>query len=107
MQNALTAVETTDRPRVVRASVVHRPIFRRNVLFLEVADNGVGMTPEILRKAKTPFFSTRAGNHVGLGLTGCSQMVSTLNGRRFIGSKPGMGTVAKVRIPIRTHRLAS
>ncbi|TIW17749.1 MAG: HAMP domain-containing histidine kinase, partial [Mesorhizobium sp.] len=60
----------------------------------------VGMTPEVLRKAKTPFFSTRAGNHVGLGLTGCSQMVATLNGRLFIDSKPGAGTVVKVRIPI-------
>ncbi|RWD52340.1 MAG: sensor histidine kinase [Mesorhizobium sp.] len=101
VQNALTAVENIDRPSVVvKASVVHRPIFRRSVLFLEVADNGIGMTPEVLRKAKTPFFSTRAGNHVGLGLTGCSQMVATLNGRLFIDSKPGAGTLVKVRIPI-------
>ncbi|RWL78723.1 MAG: ATP-binding protein [Mesorhizobium sp.] len=106
VQNALTAVETTDRPCVlVKASVLHRPIFRRNILFLEVADNGVGMTPEILRKAKTPFFSTKAGNHVGLGLTGCSQMVATLNGKLFIDSKPGAGTVVRVRIPLRAYRL--
>ncbi|WP_188394069.1 ATP-binding protein [Mesorhizobium sp. SARCC-RB16n] len=63
------------------------------------------MTPEILRKAKTPFFSTRARNHVCLGLTGCSQMVSTLEGRLFIDSKPGAGTVVKVQIPIGKCRL--
>ncbi len=103
VQNALTAVEGNDSPKIiVKASVQRQPLFRRNALLIEVADNGAGMTPEIAKKATTPFFSTRAGNHVGLGLTGCSQMVATLNGKLHIDSKPGAGTTIKVRIPVPT-----
>lgn len=57
------------------------------------------MTPAIVEKATTPFFSTPAGNHTGLGLTACSHMVSTLNGTLF-SSIPGAGTVVHVKVPL-------
>lgn len=49
-----------------------RPPYRNRPL--ELADNGAGVTPA---KVTTPFYSTGAGNHTGLGLTACSHMVST------------------------------
>ncbi|MER9632856.1 hypothetical protein [Mesorhizobium sp. M0228] len=54
-----------------------------------MADKGAGMTSAIVEKATTPFFSARAGNHTGLGLTASSHMVSTLKGKLFISSIPG------------------
>jgi signal transduction histidine kinase len=57
------------------------------------------MTREARRKATEPFFSTRAGAHVGLGLTGCLQMVLALKGHLRIMSKPGIGTTIRILVP--------
>ncbi|MHA6645211.1 sensor histidine kinase [Mesorhizobium sp. A623] len=100
VENALTALTDTKNPRIlIAASVKPHPFFRRSSLFFEVTDNGTGMTPAILEKATIPFFSTRAGNHAGLGLTACSQMVSTLKGKLAVKSSPGIGTTVQVKIP--------
>lgn len=39
------------------------------------------------------FYSSRSGNHTGLGLTACSHMVSTLKRKLFISRIPDAGTV--------------
>lgn len=105
VENALLALTDIKNPRIlIAASVKRQPFFRRCSLFFEVTDNGAGMTPAVLEKATIPFFSTRAGNHAGLGLTACSQMVSTLKGKFAIKSAPGIGTTVLVRIPCqRSH----
>ncbi|MEI9430171.1 ATP-binding protein [Mesorhizobium sp. Cs1299R1N3] len=64
-----------------------------------MGDNGAGLTPAVVEKATTHFFSTRAGNHTGLGLTACSHMVSTLKGKLFMSSIPDAGTVVHVKVP--------
>lgn len=76
---------------------------------MEVADKGAGMTPAIVEKATTPFFSTPAGNHTGLGLTACSHMVSTLKRKLFISRSPDAGTVVHVvpYHPRRCNRVAA
>lgn len=100
VENAITALADSKDPRIlITASVKRHQIFLRSSLFFEVTDNGTGMTPAVLEKATVPFFSTRAGNHAGLGLTACSQMVSTLKGKLVIKSTPGIGTTVQVKIP--------
>ncbi|MER9832583.1 HAMP domain-containing histidine kinase [Mesorhizobium sp. M0134] len=103
VQNAETAVNGRQNPKITVRTALRRLRFlgRTNVI-LEVSDNGVGMTPEIAEKATVPFFSTKAGNHVGLGLTGCAQMAATLRGKLTVNSSPDNGTVVQVRIPIQT-----
>ncbi|RWH83973.1 MAG: sensor histidine kinase [Mesorhizobium sp.] len=101
IQNAETAVNGRLNPKIsVRTDLKRRRILGGTDLLLEVEDNGAGMTPEIMEKATVPFFSTKAGNHVGLGLTACAQMVATLKGKLTIDSKPDVGTVVKVRVPV-------
>lgn len=101
IENAVTALAETKNPRIsIAASIKRQSLFARKFLLLEIADNGAGMTPAIVEKATTPFFSTRAGNHTGLGLTACSHMVSTLKGKLFIRSTPGAGTVVHVKVPL-------
>lgn len=46
------------------------------------------------------FFSTKAGSHTGLGLTGCTQMVTAGAGRFNITSGPGCGTTVQVSVPV-------
>lgn len=101
IENALAASADVKDARVLASATVKRhPFLPRTYLVLEVADKGSGMPPTIAAKATNPFFSTRAGNHTGLGLTACSQMVSTLNGKLIIKTAHGIGTTVQVRIPL-------
>lgn len=107
LENALAALSGARNAGVLVSATLRRhPFLPRNYLLLEVADKGAGMPPAIVAKATTPFFSTRAGNHTGLGLTACSQMVSTLNGKLVIQSAQGVGTTVQVRIPVRSTAAA-
>ncbi|WP_457301074.1 ATP-binding protein [Phyllobacterium sp. P5_D12] len=49
-----------------------------------------------MAKAKQPFFSTKAGGHVGLGLTNCVELMKTMAGRLDISSTPGKGTSVRI-----------
>ncbi len=62
---------------------------------LEVADDGLGMPPEILSKAFEPLFSTKPpGKGTGLGLPLSRQMVKDYGGILSLESTPGQGTRA-------------
>ncbi|QPC95567.1 sensor histidine kinase KdpD [Mesorhizobium sp. INR15] len=101
IENGLVASSGVKNARVfVSATVKRHPFLPRAYLVLEVVDKGLGMPPAIAAKATNPFFTTRAGSHTGLGLTACSQMVSTLRGKLTINSAPGVGTTVVVRIPV-------
>ena len=41
---------------------------RQDTLTITIADNGCGMTPEVLRSVTDPFYTTRTTRKVGLGL---------------------------------------
>ena len=69
------------------------------MLVLEVHDDGVGMTPDVLKRVGTPFFTTRAQG-TGLGLAQCQRLVGTAGGRLRIDSEPGKGTTVTVSLPI-------
>jgi CheY-like chemotaxis protein len=67
---------------------------------LSVVDNGVGMTPEVLRRALEPFFSTKAeGKGVGLGLSGVHAFVERAGGFVTIESREGNGTTVSFHLP--------
>lgn len=101
VKNAETALCGRRNARIqIMAQVKGERIFRQRRLLVEVKDNGPGMSPEVLARAKIPFFSTRAGSHTGLGLTGCAQMVAALRGKFNIASQPGKGTSVQISIPI-------
>jgi two-component system, response regulator PhcR len=69
------------------------------MLVLEVHDDGVGMTPDVLKRVGTPFFTTRAQG-TGLGLAQCQRLIGTAGGRLRIESEPGKGTTVTISLPI-------
>ena len=77
-------------------SVVARA--RAEELELRVQDQGVGMSPEILNRVGTPFFTTKTEGS-GLGLATCQRLVGTAGGRLQIESEPGVGTTVTVILP--------
>jgi len=67
---------------------------------LRVADEGRGMTPEVLARAGEPFFTTKGtGEGMGLGLFLARTFAEQLGGGLTLTSAPGTGTVVELRWP--------
>ncbi|OVE79164.1 hypothetical protein BVY01_03200 [bacterium I07] len=62
------------------------------VLCICINDNGKGMDPEHVEKALDPFFTTKAGKKVGLGLNLLAQSARRTGGTLNIMSESGSGT---------------
>jgi signal transduction histidine kinase/CheY-like chemotaxis protein len=67
---------------------------------LRVADDGVGMPPEVVARAFEPFFSTKPADHgTGLGLSIVYGIATRMGGSVAIDSTPGGGTTVVVALP--------
>lgn len=80
-----------------KVSILARP--EDGMLELQVRDDGVGMAPDVLNRAGTPFFTTRADG-TGLGLAQCQRLIGTAGGRIRIESSPGVGTTVTIILPL-------
>ena len=69
--------------------------------WLEVADTGVGIAPELQGRIFEPFFSTKAASEgSGLGLAVVHGIAVRHGGRVEVASEPGRGSVFRVTIPL-------
>jgi len=69
-------------------------------IVLRVADEGAGMTPEILERIFDPFFTTKElGVGTGLGLSLVLRIVTQAGGAIDVESTPGAGSVFTVFLP--------
>ena len=77
-----------------------RPVGDNDVK-ITIADDGVGMSDEVRRRAFDPFFTTRrAQGGTGLGLHIIHNLVTqTLGGRLTLESRPGRGATLRIVIP--------
>lgn len=66
---------------------------------LDVADNGEGMSPDVVAKAMQAFYSTKP-NGSGLGLSTTSRIVSAHEGTLDVTSKPKVGSRFEIRLPL-------
>lgn len=96
--NAGQAIETTGQ---VTLSVRREG----DLAVIEVADTGIGMTPEVLAHAMEPFFTARAdGTGTGLGLAMVYGFIRQSGGDIAITSAPGSGTVVRLTLPLQENR---
>jgi signal transduction histidine kinase len=73
----------------------------KDLIFVEVIDQGFGIAPQNLDKIFKPFFTTKPlGYGTGLGLPISLRIVKHLGGRIEVESKLNKGTIFKVVLPI-------
>jgi len=65
---------------------------------ISVEDDGPGMDEETLQRAFIPFFTTKETG-TGLGLALCEKLLRSQEGTIQISSKPGEGTLVRIRLP--------
>jgi PAS domain S-box-containing protein len=69
-------------------------------VLVQIADQGVGMTPDVLRRAFDPFFSTKGSRTRGLGLAASFGLIQRHDGRIDLTSAPGKGTQVLITLPV-------
>lgn len=96
------AVQAVDPERGVVGIEVNGGRTAEGGAFIEVRDDGVGMSDEVLESAFQPFFTTRGtGEGAGLGLSLARNVVRHLGGSLELRSQQGMGTLARLVLPAR------
>jgi signal transduction histidine kinase/DNA-binding NarL/FixJ family response regulator len=97
-KNAWEALIETPNPKI---TISARLSDDARMIIAAVADNGPGIPPEIIEKIWLSFFTTKGGRGgTGLGLSACMAIVSQMNGKIGVESKPGEGTVFTVTLPV-------
>ena len=108
--NAMEAIDSEEGIIVVRTGSLHvkKGFFHDAVLdenlpegrycFVEIADNGQGMTPDIRDKAFEPFFTTKFAGR-GLGLASTLGIVRGHDGAIKLESVPERGTRVTIFLP--------
>lgn len=92
--NACQGLESPDQAILVETGLEDGKIV------LRIQDQGPGMTPESLRRAKDPFYTTRREQGgLGLGLTIAQTIVQDHQGELNVTSDSGAGFTAVIRLP--------
>jgi two-component system, sensor histidine kinase and response regulator len=82
---------------------------RRLLLCLEVADEGIGLTPSQCERLFKPFTqgddsTTRRYGGTGLGLVICKRLAELMGGEVGVESVPGQGSRFRVEVPLRYEK---
>jgi two-component system, NtrC family, nitrogen regulation sensor histidine kinase NtrY len=85
--NAIEAVKEVENAKIQLSAYISS----NNKTILKVADNGSGMSEEVLDKIFIPFFSTRKSGS-GIGLSLCKQIMMLHKGHIQVQSTEGEGT---------------
>lgn len=76
-------------------------IYPGDYVRLDIADTGVGMSPDTCKRIFEPFFTTKShGNGTGLGLAAVQGMVESHKGEIEVDSIEGKGTTFHIYLPV-------
>ena len=93
LSNAVKAIEGVGRVAIRSAAT-------DGSVRIEIADTGVGMTPEVQARIFEPFFTTRdVGQGKGLGLSIAWGIIEKHGGSIDVTSTPGEGSCFVVSLP--------
>jgi signal transduction histidine kinase len=79
--------------------------FKSGMIEIRISDTGVGMSPEVCRRAFESFFTTKEiGRGTGLGLFISYNLVAEIDGTIVMESEPDKGTTVIIRVPRRPKK---
>jgi signal transduction histidine kinase len=103
MLNALDAMEAKGAGHEHKLEVDKN--VKDDMVEIRIRDTGVGMSPEVCRRAFESFFTTKEiSKGTGLGLFISYNLVREIDGTIELQSEPGRGTTVLVRIPVRPKK---
>lgn len=95
---SLHILDVVENSIEANASKIEIKIFekeKKDLLVVEIKDNGRGMNKETINKVLDPFYTTRTTRRVGMGLSLLAQSSKESNGNFEINSEIGIGTNVK------------
>ena len=98
--NAYEAMEGGGRVVITAKTLrVDDGVERRDVVVVELADDGPGMPQETADRVFSPFFATKPQGS-GLGLSIVGKIVNAHDGSIDLETLPGRGTLIRVTLPV-------
>lgn len=93
--NAIEASARNPAPRRVSVLIAHQA----NSRAIQITDSGPGIPPELQQVVMEPFFTTRPGEGMGLGLYIVQSLLEQMRGELHLAPAPGGGGMAVVTLP--------
>ena len=101
--NALDAMNAKDVEQEHNLKITTK--CSNDVVEIRVSDTGIGMKPEVCKRAFESFFTTKEiGKGTGLGLFISYNLVTEIDGTIELESELGKGTTVIIRIPLRPRK---
>ncbi|MGH7854905.1 MAG: ATP-binding protein, partial [Candidatus Binatia bacterium] len=69
-------------------------------IVIMLSDTGIGIDSDVLPRIFQPFFTSKKRRGLGLGLPICDRIAKAHGGTIKVESKPGEGTLFKIRLPL-------
>ncbi len=97
LKNSVEAI-----PKERRGEITITTKSQENKFYLEIKDNGNGITKEVMQKIQEPFFTTKT-NGTGLGVSLSREIIKAHDGQIVYESEPYQGTTVKIWLPIQNE----
>ncbi len=102
IKNAWEALQERENPQITLRT---RHARESGFTYAHVADNGLGIPPEILDKIWVTFFTTKGDRGgTGLGLDACMKIITQVGGKIWVDSSPGKGSIFHILLPTESQR---
>ena len=93
------AIDAVDENGVIRIKTFHRE--KEDQIIIKIADNGKGISSEIIDQVFNPFFTTKpVGSGTGVGLSITETIIKSHGGNIDLVSKEGDGTEITMVLPV-------
>ena len=101
----VNAIDAMPRGGKILIRVRKPNVDNKDEIEIAIADTGIGIPPEIIKKIFEPFFTTKRSKGTGLGLSIVHRIVDNHGGVIDVKSKRNKGTIFTMRLPIKNKQV--
>jgi len=100
------AVDAIDEAGIKTGQIWMKTHFNKGLVSISVADNGIGIKPEVKARLFKAHLTTKEKGH-GYGLVTCAKIIENHGGQIEIESEVGVGSMFTLYFPVNTEVVAS